>query len=81
MTVSSIENCNRIFKKDAIIPDTMAHNFPMGPNGAGMLKYEAIFDMNKLRVENTSARHFKDGERMKRRAVGTKCHVVKRDCM
>ena len=63
------------------MPDILVHNFPMGPNGVGILKGGAIFDIKTLRVDKTAVYYFKEGSRMKRRGVDTKCHVVKRDYM
>ena len=61
--------------------DILVHNFPMEPNGLGILKGEAIFDVKTLRVDKASAFYFKDGERMRKRAVDTKCHTVRQEYM
>ena len=68
-------------RKDAIIPDILAHDFPADANGSGARCMEAIFDIKTLRVDR-QAHFYRDqppDPAQHRRATDRKLLTVRRD--
>ena len=68
---------NNLHEKDAIIPDIIAYNFPIGTN-SNNFKGEAIFDVKTLRIDK-SGQLYTQRDRMTTKAVENKFNTVKRN--